>query len=82
MVKQLKTATKVTVPEGFSVELVGRDFGSIRHITVADDGTIYANRSKDNRVIGTARGTEVLVKKEYLYMSSNSAIYRYKIDEN
>jgi glucose/arabinose dehydrogenase len=98
-VKQVKLETNVEVPEGFTVELIGRDFGSLRHIAVTDNGIIYANRSKEdgflllkdyngdglldnNTVIGTARGTEVVVHKEYLYMSSNSAIYRYKLGKN
>ena len=89
----------IVVPKGFSVDVIGTDLGSPRHISVAQNGTIYANRSKDDgffvlkdsngdglldnkKVIGHARGTEVLLKNDYLYTSSNSAIYRYKLDEN
>lgn len=49
---ETKTAVKVAVnetllkaPEGFSVEEIGKDLGAVRHLTVAGNGDIYANRS-------------------------------------
>lgn len=90
---------KIIVPKGFSVQEIATELGSPRHMTVASNGTIYANRSKDDgflvlkdsngdgqlnnqQVIGNERGTEVLIKDNFLYVSSNSTIYRYKLDEN
>jgi glucose/arabinose dehydrogenase len=53
-----------------------------------DDGFLVLKDSNGDgfldhkSVIGTGRGTEVLIKDSYLYMSSNSTIYRYKLNEN
>ncbi|SOE20749.1 Glucose / Sorbosone dehydrogenase [Spirosomataceae bacterium TFI 002] len=96
---QLESQNNIIVPKGFSVKVVGTELGSPRHLTISKNGTIYANRSKDDgflvlkdsngngildnkKEIGNARGTEVLLKDSYLYVSSNSAIFRYKLDEN
>jgi len=35
----------LTAPEGFSVNEIGKDLGAVRHLTVAKNGAIYANRS-------------------------------------
>ena len=49
---ETKTAIKVPVnetilkaPDGFSVAEIGKDLGAVRHLTVAENGDIYANRS-------------------------------------
>ena len=52
----VKTAINETIlkaPEGFSVEEIGKDLGAVRHLTVAKNGDIYANRSvlKDGKSI-------------------------------
>jgi len=54
--KIVKTPVNETIlkaPDGFSVEEVGADLGSVRHLTVAKNGDIYANRSvlKDGKGI-------------------------------
>lgn len=92
--------TNLIAPEGFSVEEIGKDLGATRHLTVAPNGDIYANRKvlKDGKAIvvlkdtngdgkidsqenfGEMPGTEVLVKNGYLYASSNSAVFRYKMN--
>ncbi|WP_273568594.1 PQQ-dependent sugar dehydrogenase [Maribacter halichondriae] len=49
---ETKTVVKVQVnetilkaPEGFSVEEIGKELGAVRHLTVAKNGDVYANRS-------------------------------------
>ena len=37
--------TILKAPEGFSVAEIGKDLGAVRHLTVAQNGDIYANRS-------------------------------------
>lgn len=92
--------TFLKVPEGFSVEEIGKDLGAVRHLTVAANGDIYANRSvlKDGKALlllkdsdkdghidkqvafGELPGTGILATDDYLYASSNSAVYRYKFN--
>lgn len=45
--------TILKAPEGFSVAEIGKDLGAVRHLTVARNGDIYANRSvlKDGKGI-------------------------------
>ncbi len=94
--------TYIQTPEGFSVEIVAKDLGAIRHLTVSKNGDIYANRSvlKDGKAIillkdidkdGTIDeqkqfadepGTGILSSNGYLYASSNTAIYRYALNED
>ncbi|MBM1105106.1 PQQ-dependent sugar dehydrogenase [Aurantibacter crassamenti] len=103
-----ETAKKVTnntflkAPEGFSVQEIGTELGKVRHLTVAENGDVYANRStlkdgksiivlKDKNNDGTideqqefsdVPGTGILANRDYLYASSNSGVYRYKMNEN
>lgn len=102
--QSVKTTTNETflkAPEGFSVKEIGKDLGAVRHLTVAKNGDIYANRSvlkdgkaivllKDNDKDGTIDeqqhfadlpGTGILAKDDYLYASSNSAVFRYKLND-
>lgn len=44
-VKVIVNETILKAPEGFSVEEIGTDLGAVRHLTVAKNGDIYANRS-------------------------------------
>lgn len=101
-VKETVNETNLIAPDGFSVFEIGKDLGAVRHLTVAPNGDIYANRKalKDGKAIvalkdnnndgkidsqenfGELPGTEVLVKNGYLYASSNSGIYRYKMNAN
>ncbi len=46
--KEIKVAVNETIlkaPEGFSVAEIGKELGAVRHLTVAKNGAIYANRS-------------------------------------
>ncbi|MDF2798141.1 MAG: hypothetical protein K0R85_885 [Devosia sp.] len=44
-------AGKIEVPEGFTVEVVGRDLGNIRMLAVHEDGHVYATRRQESDVI-------------------------------
>ncbi len=100
--KRTINETILKAPEGFSVEEVGNSLGAVRHLTVARNGDIYANRSvlddgkaivllRDNDKDGTideqqqfgeVPGTGILAKGNYLYASSNSGVYRYKLNDD
>ncbi len=101
----IKTTINETIlkaPEGFTVEEIGKELGAVRHLTVAENGDIYANRSvvkeggkgiillKDTNQDGTidkqlefadVPGTGILAKGDYLYASSNSGVFRYKLND-
>lgn len=101
-IKTTLNETILKAPEGFSVEEIGKDLGAVRHLTVAKNGDIYANRSvlKDGKAIillkdsdkdGTVDtqqhfsevpGTGILAKDDYLYASSNSGVFRYKLNDD
>ncbi len=103
--KEVKVAVNETIliaPEGFSVKEIGKELGAVRHLTVVENGDIYANRSvlKDGKSIILLRdkdkdgtideqrefsnvpGTGILAKDNYLYASSNSGVYRYKMNDS
>ncbi|MFH6603153.1 PQQ-dependent sugar dehydrogenase [Maribacter algicola] len=52
-VKVVVNETFLKAPEGFSVQEIGVDLGAVRHLTVAKNGDIYANRSvlKDGKSV-------------------------------
>ena len=88
----------LTLPDGFLASAVAENLGSVRHIAVSSNGDIYAKleKLKDGKGIlllkggnaaavssfGNYPGTGIAVKDGYLYASSNSAVYRYKMDAN
>lgn len=100
--KTVINETILKAPDGFSVAEIGKDLGAVRHLTVAKNGDIYANKSvlKDGKAIillkdsnndGTIDeqqqfaelpGTGILATDDYLYASSNSAVFRYQLNEN
>lgn len=100
--KQTSNETILKAPVGFSVEEVGKNLGAVRHLTVSQNGDIYANRSvlkdgkaivllKYNDTVGTiderqyfadVPGTGILAKGNYLYASSNSGVFRYKMNDD
>ena len=45
--------TNIIVPDGFSVEIIGKELGALRHMTISKKGDIYVNRSvlKDDKGI-------------------------------
>ena len=59
IVKKPINETILIAPEGFSVEEIGKELGAVRHLTVAENGDIYANRSvlKDSTSIIMLRDT-------------------------
>lgn len=83
------------LPGGFAATTVAENLGRVRHIAVNSNGDIYAKleRLKDGKGIvvlkegnaaqmssfGNYPGTGIAVKDGYLYASSNSAVYRYKL---
>lgn len=85
----------LTLPDGFTAITVAENLGRTRHIAVNTNGDIYAKleRLKDGKGIlllkngsadrlssfGNYPGTGIAVKDGYLYASSNSAVYRYKL---
>ena len=38
--------TNILAPQGFSVEIIAKDLGALRHMTVSKNGDVYVNRSK------------------------------------
>ena len=44
-VKTVQNETILKAPDGFSVAEIGKDLGAVRHLTVSQNGDIYANRS-------------------------------------
>ena len=100
--KTVTNETDIVVPDGFSVAMIAKELGALRHMTVSKNGDIFVNRStlkdgkgivvlKDNNGDGTideqqpfgdTPGTGVLIKNGYLYASSISGVFRYKLNEN
>ncbi len=92
----------LTLPDGFSAEIIATDLKNARHLAVTDNGHIYVKleRLKDKKGIyllqdvnkdgqmeiangfGDYTGTGIAIKNGYLYASSNTTIYRYKINED
>jgi glucose/arabinose dehydrogenase len=84
----------LTLPEGFSAIVVQEGQGPGRHLAVAANGDIYlagrdglvAMRDKDGdgkadetMKFGDVQGTEVRLFKNWLYVSDNVGVYRYKL---
>lgn len=84
----------LTLPEGFSASVVQEGQGAGRHLAVAANGDIYlasrdglvAMRDKDGdgkadetMKFGDVQGTEVRLFKNWLYVSDNVGVYRYKL---
>ena len=88
----------LTLPDGFTATTVAENLGVVRHIAVSSNGDIYAKleKLKDGKGIlllkggnasalssfGNYPGTGIAVKDGYLYASSNSAVYRYRLNAN
>lgn len=58
--KTVINETILKAPGGFSVEEIGKDLGAVRHLTVAKNGDIYANRSvlRDGKAIILLKDTD------------------------
>lgn len=88
----------LTLPAGFTATTVAEKLGGVRHIVVNSNGDIYAKliKLKDGKGIlklkggsasaissfGNFVGTGIAIKNGYLYASSNTSIYRYKLNAN
>lgn len=86
------------LPAGFSATVVAPNVGSARHLAVTKQGDIYVklqstNNDKQGIVMinptgdvtkgfGDYGGTGMAIKNGYLYASSNTDVYRYKLDDN
>jgi glucose/arabinose dehydrogenase len=84
----------LALPEGFSATVVQEGQGTGRHLAVAANGDIYlasrnglvAMRDKDGdgkadetMKFGDVQGTEVRLFKNWLYVSDNVGVYRYRL---
>jgi glucose/arabinose dehydrogenase len=87
-------ADGLALPDGFSATVVQEGQGAGRHLAVAANGDIYlasrdgllAMRDKDGdgkadetMKFGDVQGTEVRLFKNWLYVSDNVGVYRYKL---
>ncbi|MGI8636166.1 MAG: PQQ-dependent sugar dehydrogenase [Segetibacter sp.] len=84
------------LPAGFSASVINHDLGQPRHLVVNKNGSIFVKlaKAKDGGIVelngktgdkktafGDYGGTGIFIKKGYLYASSNSSIYRYKLND-
>ncbi|MEJ2479104.1 MAG: PQQ-dependent sugar dehydrogenase [Acidihalobacter sp.] len=84
---------ELQLPPGFHAQVIVDRLGPIRFIAVAPDGTLYAKnsgngltavrlvdgRAEQIRHFGSGAGTGVAVRDGWLYYSSNTAVYRYRL---
>ncbi len=89
----------ISVPKGFTADIIATDLGKTRQLVIADNGLIYINRSKlvddksilllklnkegkveSKQAFGNLPGTGIEIKNGYLYTSSNTSIFRYKLN--
>ena len=85
----------ITVPSGFRALVVADNLGSLRFMTVAPNGDVYVKTSKDGIIalrdqngdgraeiqqkFGSGGGTGIALRDGFLYHSTNSAVYRYRM---
>lgn len=84
------------LPAGFSASVINHDLGQPRHLVVNKNGNIFVKlaKAKDGGIVelngktgdkktafGDYGGTGIFIKKGYLYASSNTSIYRYKLND-
>ncbi len=99
---QSPDGVKITLPSGFSSQVVARNLGRARHLVVNSNGDIYIklerlrkgsgiirlrDKNGDGKIddttgFGNYVGTGIAIKNGYLYASSNTAVYRYKLNNN
>lgn len=90
----------LTLPQGFTAEVVADNLGRVRHIALTKNGDLYAKleRLKNGKGVlflkrnsngtfdqkdsfGDYIGTGMRIHDGYLYASSNTAVYRYKLND-
>jgi glucose/arabinose dehydrogenase len=85
----------ITLPPGFRATVVADDLGPLRFITVARNGDIYVKtrqagiialrdtngdgKADVKETFGSGGGTGIAVRDGWLYHSSNSAVFRYRL---
>ncbi len=89
--------SNLTLPQGFTATILADSLGPARHIAVTPQGGIYIKLSepRDHKGVvmlsstgeqkasfGDYPGTGIYVKDGYLYASSNTSVFRYKLNEN
>jgi len=85
----------IELPPGFRAVVVADDLGRLRFLAVAGNGDVYVKTREDGIIalrdtngdgradvketFGSGGGTGIAIRDGWLYHSSNSAIYRYKM---
>ena len=85
--------TALVIPQGFHVQVVADALGSARHLAVTEQGLVYIKLAKlkngkgiivlhDKKETGFGNyiGTGIYIKDHYLYASSNTDVYRYRLN--
>jgi glucose/arabinose dehydrogenase len=83
----------LVVPKGFCALVVAHQLGPVRHIVVAPNGDVFANRERGGvvalrdtsgdgvadviRPFHTPGGTGIALEGDFLYYSTDDAVYRY-----
>lgn len=86
------------LPTGFNASVIAQDLGIARHMAVNKKGELFVkldrvkngggivelNGKTGNKItaFGDFGGTGIAIKDGYLYASSNTNVYRYKLDAN
>ena len=87
----------IKLPAGFHALVFADALGPLRHVAVAPNGDVYVKTTKDGVIglrdtngdgradlkeaFGAGGGTGIAVHDGYLYHSSNSAVFRYKLTQ-
>ena len=102
LVAQTPDQVKISLPGGFSSEVIAKNLDRTRHIVVNSNGDIYIKLSRvrrgggivrlrdqngDGKIDDTTRfgnygGTGIGIRNGYLYASSNTSVFRYKLNNN
>src|SRR6266571_1177363 len=85
----------IKLPPGFHEVVFADALGPLRHVAVTPSGDVYVKTSKDGVIglrdttgdgradlketFGGGGGTGIAVRDGWLYHSSNTAVYRYKL---
>src|ERR1700722_15266918 len=86
--------TALSIPQGFHVQVVADALGAARHLAVTKQGLVYVKLAKlkggkgiivldDKKESGFGGfiGTGMYIKDDYLYASSNTDVYRYRLND-
>ena len=84
------------LPTGFNATVIAPNVGGARHIAITEEGDIYVKLARPNGdkngIVAVSQngnvakgfadygGTGMAIKDGYLYASSNTDVYRYKLD--